>query len=246
MQAFGIGIEVKGAPPVTDIEEALLRMLKSIRDHKKRVLITVDEAINSRDMRIFASAFQIFLREQIPVFLIMTGLFKDIRQLRNSAGMTFLERAPRTVLQPLQTELIAQNYADNLSLKADAAYRFAAMTKGYSFAFQVLGYFLFENKKDHGKAVSEARDYLYEFAYDKIWSETSPKDKEVLCAIAEVRARDVLQIRKRLNYTTNQFNPYRDRLVKAGILESPQNGILEFSLPYFDEYAKKQGRPAMA
>ena len=185
--------------------------LASIKAHKKRVLITVDEAVNSNDMRVFASAYQIFLREQLPVFLLMTGLFRELDRLKNAPGMTFLERAPRTMLLPLNSNAIAENYAANLSLKKDAALRFAAMSKGYSFAFQVLGYFLWENAKD----------------------------KQVLHAIANVPSGEVLQIRKRLNYTSNQFNPYRDRLLKSGIVYSPGTGILLFALPFFDVFIKQ-------
>ena len=244
LQAFGLGLSVKSAPPVTDIEEVLLRMLRSIDSHKKRVLITIDEAVNSREMRVFASAFQIFLREGLPVFLIMTGLFKDIDRLRNAPGMTFLERAPRTLLQPLDADAIAKNYADNLSLKASDANRYAAMTRGYSFGFQVLGYFLFENLKEREKAVTEAKNYLYEFAYNKIWSETSAKDKRLIRAVAEVPGGEVLKIRTRLQETTNQFNPYRDRLIKAGIAHAPGNGYLELSLPFFEEFAKRMEKEA--
>ena len=92
LQAFGFGAGIKGVPPVTDIEEALTRMLRSIQNHKKRVLITIDDATNSKDIRIFVSAFQIFLREELPVFLLMTGLYNHIDRLRNAKGMTFLER----------------------------------------------------------------------------------------------------------------------------------------------------------
>ena len=213
--------------------------LASIKAHKKRVLITVDEAVNSNDMRVFASAYQIFLREQLPVFLLMTGLFRELDRLKNAPGMTFLERAPRTMLLPLNSNAIAENYAANLSLKKDAALRFAAMSKGYSFAFQVLGYFLWENAKDHNRAITDAQEYLFEFAYQKIWSETSAKDKQVLHAIANVPSGEVLQIRKQLNYTSNQFNPYRDRLLKSGIVYSPGTGILLFALPFFDVFIKQ-------
>ena len=238
-QVPGVSIDIKGETQIADIEEALRRMLLSIKAHKKRVLITVDEAVNSNDMRVFASAYQIFLREQLPVFLLMTGLFRELYRLKNAPGMTFLERAPRTMLLPLNSNAIAENYAANLSLKKDAALRFAAMSKGYSFAFQVLGYFLWENAKDHNRAITDAQEYLFEFAYQKIWSETSAKDKQVLRAIANVPSGEVLQIRKQLNYTSNQFNPYRDRLLKSGIVYSPGTGILLFALPFFDVFIKQ-------
>ena len=241
LQAFGIGIEVKGAPPIHDIEEALIRMLRSIQKHQKRVLITVDEATNSRDMRVFASAFQIFLREQLPVFLLMTGLYHHIDRLRNAEGMTFLERAPRTVLSPLNFTAMVDRFADTLKVKQDVAIKLAKATRGYSFAFQTIGYFCWENPGNIDQALTFSREYLYEFAYEKIWSELSAKDREAVCAVARSEDGEIAHIRKILDWSTNQFNPYRDRLLKAGILTAPQAGRLEFALPWFDCFAVETG-----
>lgn len=240
LQAFGVGVEIKGADPVYDIEEALVRMLASIKKHKKRVLITIDEVTNSKEMRIFASAYQILLREDLPVFLLMTGLYKNIDGLRNSDGMTFLERAPRTVLSPLNLNDITESYRDTLSLDMAGASRMASKTKGYSFAFQTIGYFAWENPDDGEKAMKDAREYLYEFAYRKIWSELSAKDKKVVKAIEESKTGEVAAVRRILGMTNDQFNPYRSRLIKAGVITSPENGLLEFALPWYGEYAVEQ------
>jgi len=85
--------------------------------------------------------------------------------------------------------------------------------------------------------LDDTKDYLYIFAYEKIWSELSMRDKQVTVAVANVPGGEIIKIRKKLGYSSNQFNPYRDRLLKTGILTSPRNGILEFALPWFDEYA---------
>ena len=241
LQAFGIGVGIKGVSPISDIEEALIRMLRGIKKHGKRVLITIDEASNTREMRIFASSFQIFLRERLPVFLLMTGLFNNIDRLKNAEGMTFLERAPRTVLSPLDINAITGKYKNTLSIGDDKATRLAVMTKGYSFAFQTIGYFTWENPDDPEKAMKEAKEYLIEFAYRKIWSELSPKDREVTRAISKVPSGEILKIREILQFTSNQFNPYRDRLIKAGIITGSETGIVEFALPWFDEFALEQG-----
>ena len=239
LTAFGVGVEIKGIDPIYDVEEALVRMLRSIKKHKKRVLVTIDEATNSKEMKIFTSAYQILLREDLPVFLLMTGLYKNIDGLRNAEGMTFLERAPRTVLNPLSIDAITTNYFETLKVDLPKAVRLATMTKGYSFAFQTIGYFAWENPEDDEKAMRDAREYLYEFAYRKIWSELSPKDREVVRAIAEAPNGEVKEARERLGYTNDQFNPYRNRLIKAGVVESPSNGHLEFALPWFGEFAKE-------
>lgn len=121
LQAFGLGVEIEGAAPIWDIEDALIKMLKAIKKKGKRILITIDEVVNSKDMRIFTSSYQIFLREDLPVFLVMTGLYKNIDRLRNSDGMTFLERAPRTVLSPLNKNAIINNYVETISVKEHVA-----------------------------------------------------------------------------------------------------------------------------
>ncbi len=233
---FGIGVGIKTAPLITDIEEALTRMLNALRKQGKRVLITVDEASNTREMRIFASSFQIFLRERLPVFLLMTGLYKNIDSLRNADGMTFLERAPRTVMSPLNQERMVSKYMETLHIKEHQAFRLAKATCGYSFAFQTIGYFYYEDGEE-ARTLADAREYLFEFAYRKIWSELSPKDKTVLAAAARVRTGSVAEIREILNFTSNQFNPYRDRLIKAGVLISNATGYLEWALPFYDEFA---------
>ena len=238
LSLFGIGANIKGSHPISDIEEALIRMLTELKNKKKKVLFTVDEACNSKNMRIFASSFQIFLRKELPVFLIMTGLYKDIDALRNAKGMTFLERAPRTMLNPLSVPAIAAKYIDTLRLKQDAAHRIAATTKGYAFAFQTIGYYLWEEKNKEDKALAEAKEYLFEMAYQKIWSELSQIDREVCRAIASSERGEVFDIRGRLNYTSDQFNPYSNRLKKAGVAVSPKDGELEFALPWFEEFTQ--------
>lgn len=234
---LGIGLEIDTVPPITDIEDALFRMLHSIGKRGKKVLVTIDEVTNSKDMRIFASSYQLMLRERLPVFLLMTGLYKNIDSLKNADGMTFLERAPRTVLRSLDLDLIAQNYIRTLKAGQDKAQRLAAMTKGYSFAFQTIGYYAWEHPKSETNILRDAQNYLFEFAYHKIWSELSRKDREVIIAISKSKTSKIADIREQLHYSSNQFNPYRNRLLKAGIIECPSDGYIELALPFFDTYA---------
>ena len=80
---------------MVDIETALARMLDSLRKHHKKVLVTIDEVTNNQNMRIFASSFQIFIRHDLPLFLLMTGLYENINKLQNEDSLTFLYRAPK-------------------------------------------------------------------------------------------------------------------------------------------------------
>ena len=63
-------MSVENAAPISDIETAITRMLGVIRAEHIKLLITVDEAINNENVRVFASAFQILMRQDYPVFLL--------------------------------------------------------------------------------------------------------------------------------------------------------------------------------
>ena len=151
-----------------------------------------------------------------------------------------MKELPVTVLSSLDYKEMLVKYKSTLNIGDDRASYLARMTRGYSFAFQTIGYFNWEYPEDMDKALIEAQKYLTEFAYRKIWSELSGKDRCVVNAIAMVPSGEILKIRQRLQYTNNQFNPYRDRLIKAGVITGEQSGYVELALPWFDEFAIKQ------
>lgn len=234
--AFGLGVSIENAAPVTDIETAISLMLGVLKEEGKRLLITIDEATNSDNIRVFASSFQIFLRQDYPVFLLMTGLYDNLYDLQNEKSLTFLYRAPKIVLDPLNYTAVKKHYMDIFGLSVQDAEYMALLTKGYPFAFQVLGYLTWNHDGDYEAVIDEYEQYLSEFVYDKIWSELSQKDRIVARGIAEVDGGKIKDIREHLGMETNEFNPYRKRLIKKGILSGEMRGYVYFTLPLFDEY----------
>ena len=241
LSAFGIGAQIEGAEPIRDIEVALSRMLKSLAKHHKNVLISIDEASNTPQMRVFASAFQILLRQDLPVFLLMTGLYENIRALQDEKNLTFLYRAPRISLEPLNIGRMTDSYARIFEISQDQALQMARQTKGYSFAFQVLGYFTWVYRNDPEKIHAEYKQYLEEYVYEKIWEELSGEDRRVLYAIACTPGGEVANVRKHLNMSSNQFTPYRTRLIRKGLINGDIYGIVRFELPLFDRFVIENG-----
>ena len=96
--AFGLGVTIENAAPVTDVEDMVAKMLDQIRKQGMRLLITIDEVVYSEQMKVFVSAFQIFMRQDYPIFLLMTGLYENIYELQNDKSLTFLYRAPKIIL----------------------------------------------------------------------------------------------------------------------------------------------------
>ncbi|MCR4673342.1 MAG: ATP-binding protein [Lachnospiraceae bacterium] len=233
---LGFGLEIDGVPPITDTVVALRRMLSRLTDLNKRILITIDEVTSNENVRVFISQFQIFMRENLNVFLIMTGLYDNIKNLKDEKTLTFLYRAPSIELQPLSLVLIAQNYKEAFDLSDAEALSMAKVTKGYPFAYQVLGYLCWTEKRPWTEVLPRYDGLLEDYAYSKIWSERSNKDKSVLIAVATLQETKVENIRKEVNMTSNQFSVYRNRLIKSGIIHSQSYGYLEFTLPRFKEF----------
>ena len=230
---WGFGIEISGEPPITNIETAVSRMLESLKKRHKRVCVAVDEVTNNENVRIFAAAFQIFVRQELPVFLIMTGLYENIYELQNEKSLTFLYRAPKVTMAPLNMMAMTSRYAEVFSIEEPAAKEMARMTKGYPFAFQVLGYLTWHANGDYKSVKKEYRQYLEEFVYEKIWMELSSKDRELAYGIALSKTGETAEIRDLSGLNPNAYSVYRSRLLRKGIVESSEYGKLQFTLPLF-------------
>ena len=119
----------------------------------------------------------------------------------------------------------------------------AGLTKGYPFAFQVLGYLYWQEreKKTLEEILPEYDQYLDEYVYSKIWSELSETDKNVLNTLAkEDGATPVKSLREKLEMTSSMFSVYRDRLKRKGIIDTREYGKISFSLPRFEVFVREQ------
>ena len=233
---WGFGVSIEGAAPITDAETAIIAILEKMKKNGKKLLVTIDEVTNNEFMHVFAGSFQIFVRQDLPIFLLATGLYENIDELQNEKNLTFLYRAPKIQMKPLNQQAIIKKYMNIFQIEREQAAQMAELTKGYPFAFQVLGYLTWNNHGNYQEVLEEYEQYLSEFVYDKIWSELSRKDRVVARGIAETDSGKIKDIREHLGMETNQFNPYRKRLIKKGILSGEMRGYVYFTLPLFEDY----------
>ncbi len=238
LSAFGLGLSIEDAVPVTDIETAIGHMLEQIKATGKRLLISIDEVTNSEYIKVFASAFQIFIRQDYPIFLLMTGLYENIYNLQNEKALTFLYRAPKILLEPLNYTAVRNSYMDIFKISPQEAKEMCDLVKGYSFAFQVLGYLYWENagKKSLGDILPEFDQYMEEYVYSKIWSELSEWDKKIVYVMSENGITKIKDIRDSLQMKSELFSVYRERLKRKGVVDARQYGHLSLALPRFDVF----------
>lgn len=233
---MGFGVQLNGSIEIQNPTLAIKNALEKLSKKGYKLLICIDEVVSNRTMQEFASIYQILLREDYPIYLIMTGLYDNINDLRNEENLTFLYRTPEIRLRSLNLSTIAANYRKNLGVTAEDANTMAALTKGYSFAFQVLGYFTYRNNGDYEAAMTDYRQYLEDYVYDKIWSELSAEDKKLLYAIAKSQTGKAKEIKDTLNWSNEKYAPYRDRLIKKMIIDGSEYGHLKLVLPLMEDY----------
>ena len=230
----GIGFSIEGQRPFTNVESVLEEMLKALSKQKKKLLITIDEVVPNQYIKVFAHAFQSLLRKRFDIFLLMTGLFENVSNIQDENSLTFLYRAPKVVLEPLSLPAIAKSYCETLGCAEEDGLALAVLTKGYAFAYQLLGSLMWEQgkKKADRDVLADYDAKLYEYSYDKIWTELSPKDRTILKSIKK-DGETVADFLTRTGLKKNEFSVYRDRLIKKGILDERTRGKLVLKLPRF-------------
>ena len=239
LSVAGSGASVEKTGPSMTSEVIVEKMLKVLAKHGKRLIITVDEVSNSEYVKKFAHSYQIMLRNGYPVYLIMTGLYENIYDLQNEKTLTFLYRVPRLVLEPLNLPTVAGTYATVFDISAEEAAAMAALTKGYPFAFQVLGYIKWIQKgRALNQIIPEYDHYLAEYIYDKIWHELSDTDRRVVLAMSG--SEDYMKIqtlREALEMSSSLFSTYREKLIRKGLVDVSKYGYIGLILPRFREFA---------
>ena len=201
-----------------------------------KLLISIDEVNNTQDFKEFINFYQIMLGKNLPMYLLMTGLQENINGLINDKAMTFLTRAPKIELEPLSLANIATNYANIFDISYSDAAKLAKLTKGYAFAYQVLGYLLFENDKKEAdtEIIQKYENYLWNYGYNKFWQDLTHVEKQFLIclALSDGNKENIIKV----GFPETNYSQYRHRLLLKGLISMPSQGLLEFVLPRFKEY----------
>lgn len=234
----GISFSIKGKNPAPNIDELLSKMFLALKRSGKKVLVCVDEVSSTAIMRRFALSFQILIRQGCDLFFLRTGLFENVSELENRKNLTFLIRASKTELSSLSLSSIASSYMKSLEVDKAKGEELARATKGYAFAFQLLGYLLFRSgQRSLSEAILQEYDEnLSSYVYEKIWSTCSENDKKFLLAFPSDEGAETKEVLAGSKLSKDSFSTYRSRLLSKGIIVSLGWGRLMLALPRFREF----------
>ncbi|GAA3628931.1 hypothetical protein GCM10022297_04570 [Lactobacillus hamsteri] len=157
--------------------------------------------------------------------------FGDVPELKSDAEE----------VSPLQKLDIYNTYMKVFKCDNSVATKLTNMTKGYSYAFQLLGYILFNHVNgnvptltDVEEIMQEYKNTLYNNAYQKIFSEISTMDQKYLYAVCGNHKLD--EIAKILGKSNVFVAQYRRRAIERNLVVSAKMGYVKFTLPYFEDY----------
>ncbi len=243
-----LGESVKGtkSDDETGVEALLDRMLSALTKKNKKLLITIDDVASNKEMRMFSHFFQSCLMKDYNVYLIMNGVYDNIENLQNERTLAFLQRAPKIPLPPLNKTAVANMYGRIFRFPDNTVKKMAAVTGGYPYAVQALGYIVWKNSWDakdiYIENVLPGFDLLLaDGVYDKLWIEMSEMDREICHIVVEsdMDGASVSSVIEKSGISKSLASNYKKRLIKKGIVEE-MRGSFVFSLPGFGRYVREQ------
>ncbi len=231
----GLTFSLNGDVEIKNISTLIEKMLGYLKKKKKRVLVTIDDVSSNDYVKSFIFSFQQMIRNDFDVFLLVTGLYENVSELERNKSLTFFLRAPKLNLEPLNLFEITYLYKNLLNLKDEDAVKYAKLTKGYAYGYQLVGSLLYKNGIN-SNILDEYDKKLIQNSYLLTWEKLTSKEKEFLYAMAESSSQK--DIAEMTNMSNGNLQTYKKRLVDKGIITAKERGKVDFALPRFKEFVK--------
>ncbi len=225
----------------------LAMLCDELERHGKGLLILVDEATTSEEMRQLAITYQHLVGEEKNIAIVMAGLPHAVSGVLNDSVLTFLNRAYKSNLGPIKISEIKSYYTEafkklGLEIKESDISKAAEATKGFPYMMQLVGYYIMKKNNsavDIDEIVNEAKEDMVSNVFEPILRPLSDNDREFLVAMAvDEKTSKISAICKRLGKSNSYIQPYRARMIEAGIIEAPRTGEVVFAVPYLAEYLR--------
>lgn len=257
LPGFQIGTNLTNQDTSGDFQTLFHSLLEKYTNKGINVLITIDEVKATPLLRKLISSYQIMLRDDLKISLLMAGLPDNVSEIQNDDVLTFLLRANRITLNPLDVESIKNTYQQiyskaGFTVNKDALLYMTKQTLGFAYAFQLLGYWTWNSAiktTDKTITIELIQSILDQYVSDlnrnvyyKVYSELTPREREFVQAMvkdgnARVKMQSIAQL---MNKKSNYVNVYRRKLIDEQIICTAGYGFVKFLLPHFDGFIEQQ------
>ena len=252
---FSVGLQFSKEVRETKSAQHKLTQLARVLSEKGRgLLILVDEVqANSSSLRQLVIQYQELLGKGLNVAIAMAGLPTSVSSVLNDKVLTFLNRAKKTTLEPLNISDIDVFYEtafrdSGVDIAPELRKRAATRAQGSPYLMQLIGHNIVENSTggvdeavlNHAIDVAEL-DFKNDVCGTTV-AALSEKDVEFLISMStEESTSRVSDVAKRLQVSSDYAQKYRKRLINAGIIEPANRGSVKFSVPLLADYLREEG-----
>lgn len=226
-------------------------LLDRLQEQDVGLVITVDEVRPSLDEMIqLASFYQLFVREERKIALLMAGLPDAVSSLLDNESVSFLRRASRYQLDRIDDADVrfaleqTAGYAGR-EFEPSALEGAVEASGGFPFMVQLVGFRAWQasNGSDtiDDSAVSlgldRARRDMETRVLKSSLDELSDGDLKFLEAmLVDEKMSFMSDVAERLGKSMGYASQYRHRLIERGIIGSRGRGKVGFDLPVLREY----------
>lgn len=221
------------------------------------IYITVDEInIKVKEVIDLSKVYQLFIRENRKVGLLMSGLPHNVSQLLNNESVSFLRRANQRYIRKIDDYEIENAFEKTVvesgkTIKSEGLTLAVKSIGGFPYMMQLVGYRAWEESgkrkeitiEDVKKGISMAQNDLR----TRVLKITLDEISDVGITFLQAMTKDenystVSDIASRLGKSSSYISNYKKILCEYGVIEDTGRGKLVFSLPgireYIDEYAE--------
>lgn len=219
-------------------EAALSAMVQKANDSGYRILVGVDDIARTPEMVRFLSIWgAMLLEDSKKIYLVCTGLAKNIEDFASEPSLTFFKRSDPVEMKGLNLYDIAAMYQNLLGTDRETSAKMSRFTKGYAYAYQVLGSLYF-HKKDSEQLedlIPEFERVLFRDSYDLIWNSLTPAEQGLVRAILKSGTGKASAVKSLMDHP-GSYDSLRSRLENKHLVNAEKRGFLSIDLPRFCEY----------
>ena len=256
-----VGLDFRPEPGLADngnLEQDLSALLEAVGAAAQAadvaVVMFVDELqyVEEEQLAILIGALHRCAQLQLPITLIGAGL----PQLRGRMGKakSYAERLFQfPEVDALDEEsaaaaIIRPALEENVQFDPDAVAEIIRQTKGYPYFLQEWGKHAWDCADESPITLSDVKDAsaiaiaaLDESFFRVRFDRLTPSEKKYLRAMSDLgpgphRSGDIAD---RLGRHVRSVAPTRNKLIKSGMIWSPNHGDTAFTVPLFDEFMKR-------
>ncbi len=223
-------------------EAALSKMITEANKKNYKVLIGIDDISKTPQMVRLLSIIGAMLLEGAQLYLVVTGLSENIESFSSEKNLTFFKRADSREIKTLNRIDIAYMYEKLLGVDSKEAKELESLSKGYAYAYQVLGSLYFSKKKTDRleDIMPDFERIMFRDCYELIWKSLTEGEKEFVRCILQTKSGRAEEI-KALMSNSASYPVYRDRLINKHLVDGDVRGCLKINLPRFDKYIEIWG-----